>query len=401
MQNPIHTNDEQKGREWSTRYILGDEEQQKKSSPLEWWYRLTAPPSPPPTASLAERELARRGRLTSLVLLGALMIATFAAVPVVALQNPTLAPAIASLDVFFLIALWFNRRGNIYIAGVIVLINVSIGIPASIITAPGGLSSNSIPLYDIMVEAELFAISLLPAATVFLVAALNSTFIVLDFNFQRHTPDLDAMIAKAGPEVLARPLILHILVAIVIYLWVRSAMQAIARADRAEVIAILEHNIAEQEHARAQQKQQLDYSIQQIVETHARVSNGDYTARIPLTHDNVLWEIAGSLNNLLSRFQRALQNEQKLHGLEKYLQWAKQVEHEAVRTQGEIEKQINLVRQAKRYQRPVRFTPTRTIIDPLLAEVNEASFPKTGPVKSPTTQTLMHDQRPSQPGNGI
>ncbi|HET8841732.1 MAG TPA: hypothetical protein VFN35_09705 [Ktedonobacteraceae bacterium] len=375
MQGPLFTNNAEQSREWSARHILGEEERQEKKSPLEWWYRLTAPASPPLTASLAERELARRGRLTSLVLLGAVIIGTFIAIPVILLQNPLLAPGIGLLDLLFVLALWFNRRGQVYVAGVIVLVSVSIGIPASIITAPGGLSSNSMPLYDVMVQAELFAISLLPAATVFLVAALNTTFIVLDFQLQPHTADLNAMVAKAGPEVIARPILLHVIVAVVIYLWVRSAMQAIERADRAEVIAILEHDMAQQEHAIAQQKRQLDFSVKEIVAVHMRVANGDIAARVPLNHDNVLWEIAGSLNNLLSRFQRALQNEQKIYELERRLQWAKRVEHEAERTRVEIEKQINLVQQARRSQRPVRFVPTRTIIDPLLAELNEASFP--------------------------
>lgn len=382
MQNSEIAREEQRSREWSSRNIHGGEEQNQKRSPMEWWYRLTAPPPARPTASLAERELARRGRLTSLVLLGVVIIATFIAVPVVALENPQLAPAIGALDVILFVALWFNRKGHIYIAGIIVVVNLSIGLPASIITAPGGLSSNSMPLYDVMVQSELFAISLLPAATVFLIAALNCTFIVLDFYLQPHTPDLNAMIAKAGAEVLARPILLHVLIAVVAYLWVRSAMQAIERADRAEVIAILEHDMAEQEHAVAQQKRLLDKSVQQIVETHTRVANGDITARVPLTQDNVLWEIAGSLNNLLSRFQRMLQNEQNMRKMGERVQWAMRVEYEVMRMKKEIEKQISFVRQAKHDRRPVHFLPTRTIIDPLLAELNEASFPERGPAKS-------------------
>lgn len=391
MSNPAFTNNEEKSREWSARHILGDESQQKKAGPLDWWYRLSAPPPAAPTASLAEREVARRGRLTSLVLLGAIVIATFLAIPVVALQNPMLAPGIAGLDALFFIAVWFNHRGRINVAGVIVLISAMLGIPASIITAPGGLSTNSVPLYDLMIQSELFAISLLPAPTVFLVAAINCAFIVLDFNLQPHTADLNALIAKAGAEVLARPIILQVLVAVVIYLWVRSALQAIARADRAEVIAILEHDIAEQEHAIAEQKRQLDLSIQQIVETHNRVSNGDISARIPLTRNNVLWEIAGSLNNLLSRFQRALQGEQKLYALEKRLQWAKQIEHELKYTRNEVMKQAEIVRQAKNSHKPVRFVPTRTMLDPLLAEVNEASFTKTTPLRVRLTQKMDSD----------
>src|SRR3954468_9780941 len=104
MKNPLFANNEERSREWSAKHILGGQEQKEKKSPLEWWYRITAPTPPPPTASLAERELARRGRLTSLVLLGAVIIGTFIAIPVVFLQNPLLAPGIGVLDLLFLLA---------------------------------------------------------------------------------------------------------------------------------------------------------------------------------------------------------------------------------------------------------------------------------------------------------
>lgn len=375
MQSPVFSKDNKSGREWSAKYIQR-ENNQAKTGLLEWWYRWTAPAIPPPTASLEERELTRRGRLTSLVLLSGVAIATFIGLPAVAFQNPSLVAVILPLDLLFLVALWFNRRGQIYVAGLIVLVDVSIGLPISILTTPGGLSANSMPLYDLMVQAELFAISLLPAGTIFIVAAINSAFIVLDFNLQTHTTDLNTMVAKAGPEVLARPIILHFLVAVVLYLWVRSATQAIKRADRAEVIAILEHDMAEQAHAVAQQKRQLDVSIQHIVETHTRIANGDMTARVPLTHDSVLWEVAGALNNLLTRFQRAIQAEHKMHELQRQLQWALQVDHEMKRTKKGIEKQIEIIRKTKYSQNAIRFARTGTMIDPLLAELDGMVIPK-------------------------
>ncbi len=402
MQDPTFTNENETGLEWAARHILKEGEQQKKAAFWEWWYRLTAPAPAPLTASLAEREVVRRGRLTSLVLLGAFLIATFVGVPVVAVQNPTLAPIIAGLDLSFLIALWFNRRGQIYVAGVLVLLNLSTGIPLAIALAPGGLSANSMPLYDIMVQAELFAISLLPPFSVFIVAALNCTFIALDFYFQPHTADLNAMVAKAGPEVLARPILLHIIVAIVIYLWVRSAMQAIKRADRAEVIAILEHDMVEQEHAIALQKRQLDFSIRQIIETHTRVANGDVTARVPLTHDNVLWEVAGSLNNLLARLQRLLQIEQKMQMMEKRLVKTNYLEYELHTIKREIDLQVAIVRRAKYSQGLVRFVPTRTIIDPLLSEMNQASFiGATSPTMPPRQAKNTHPFEQSARLNGL
>jgi hypothetical protein len=61
------------------------------------------------------------------------------------------------------------------------------------------------------------------------------------------------------------------------------------------------------------QKRQLDFGIQQILQTHVRAANGDYTARAPLEQDNILWQVASSLNNLLSRLQRSGQAERRLN----------------------------------------------------------------------------------------
>ncbi len=43
-----------------------------------------------------------------------------------------------------------------------------------------------------------------------------------------------------------------------------------------------------------------------------KVANGDYNARVPLNQGNVLWQVSGSLNNLLSRFQRLRQDAYEL-----------------------------------------------------------------------------------------
>lgn len=95
---------------------------------------------------------------------------------------------------------------------------------------------------------------------------------------------------------------------IVAFLWVRGATQALLRADHAEEIARLEHDMALQAEVVTDQKQRLDASIQRIVETHTRVANGDFSARVPLTDDNILWQISGPLNNLIVRLQRSRQD---------------------------------------------------------------------------------------------
>jgi hypothetical protein len=63
------------------------------------------------------------------------------------------------------------------------------------------------------------------------------------------------------------------------------------------------------EHHLAEQKYQMELGIREILNTHVRIANGDFGARAPLTQDNVLFQIAASLNNLLNRLSRAGQAE--------------------------------------------------------------------------------------------
>lgn len=84
----------------------------------------------------------------------------------------------------------------------------------------------------------------------------------------------------------------------------RSALRAIARADRAE-------EIAEFQRREAERSQQLEIGIQQLLQTQIRAANGDLTARANLGQDNVLWRVGITLNLLLVRLQKASQVERE------------------------------------------------------------------------------------------
>jgi hypothetical protein len=145
--------------------------------------------------------------------------------------------------------------------------------------------------------------------------------------------------------LLSRPIALQIIIAVVAFLWVRGTDQAIRRADRAEEIAALEHTLADQ-------KRQLDIGIQQILQTHVRAANGDYTARAPLGQDNILWQIASSLNNLLSRLQRS-----------------GQAEHQLRRTDEEIRRLASAIDDAQAGRKPIWPAPTGTAADLILERI--------------------------------
>lgn len=290
-------------------------EQQDLMKPgrLGWWYRLAAPPAPVDSASLQQREVYRRGRLISIALLMLLVVMVIVMLTVGIFVNHALALNIGATLVALLIAVFMNRRGQVVIAGILVVAGLDLSLMLNWLSYPT-TSIFLLPLLDLLVLPELFAVSLLPPLAVFIDALIHIIFIVASLTFLfPQDAELHALLHTSSiQDALARPIVIQISVAVITYLWVTSATQAIARADRATTIAALERTMAEQAQAEAEQKHELERSIQQIVQTHSQVANGDFTARVPLNQGTVLWEVAGSLNNLLSRLQRWRQDSMKL-----------------------------------------------------------------------------------------
>jgi hypothetical protein len=216
------------------------------------------------------------------------------------------------LTVIIAVSAFFNRRGNVNIAGLILSLSLNLGICLSIIRSPQGLTPDSIAQFDLLVFSELFVASLLPVNWVWASAFFNVTFSCYMLTYAPRTPLFQQVMKTSYYAVLSRPIQLHLLVTVVLFLWVVNANRAIKRADRAEEIARLERNLAQQSKGIKEQKQQLDRSVEQIVETLMHWSNGLLTARVPLNQENVLWQVAGPINNLLGRVQRLRQESQLL-----------------------------------------------------------------------------------------
>ena len=282
--------------------------QQKSSGAnryLEWWYRLTSPPEAAVDASLSERERARRGRLSSIILF--VMLVFLFASSVGALIQPDHHLLFVLLPSFLIsiVVLVLNRLGKVTTAGIVLVLGFELGYIFGLLRTPGGLGVRDLPRFDLLVETILLAVSFLPARVVPWIAVGNCIFIWAALTFLPRTGDLNSLLSMQAYSVIETPIALQVIVAFVTYLWVRSTNQAIARADRAEVVASLQQTIA-------QQKQQLDEGVQQILQTHVQVANGNFQARAPLTQDNSLWQIAVSLNNLLARLQRLGDSEREL-----------------------------------------------------------------------------------------
>jgi hypothetical protein len=319
-------------------------ETSRPSGPLGWWLRLTSSGWQHPPRTIAESERARRSRLASFILLG-LLVTGGIFLTAGAEDIPTFLAILGGIA-GVLVACIVNRLGFVTVAGLLTTVVIIVAAFSAILSSPGGkLSPDYVPSYDILVLAVVVAGSVLNPAAAFFVALFNSAAIAADFLvLQQHTADLTTEINQDGLGLLlGRPIGLEIFVAVVAYLWVSGTISAARRADQAEELAALEH-------AYAEQRRQLEIGVQQILATHVRIANGDFGARAPLSQDNVLWQIAASLNNLLGRLQKAGQAEYRLQ-----------------RTDEEIDRLVVALRDLQAQRRPIWPAPAGTSADKLLA----------------------------------
>jgi hypothetical protein len=278
-----------------------DSKSYQESNALRWWYRLTSPSVPERSASFKEQERFRRGRTGSQIILGLYLLLIISIPAGFVGTNKYLIPIVIGSVIGLTLATVLNRIGAITWAGILVVLTFIAFPVLNIVTTPGGLSMEVLPLFGLLVLPLLCAVSFLPPWYVFVVALGNSLFAWFALAYLPRTAELDAILTIAFVGIITPIIFIQVIVSVVAFAWVQGTTQALIRADNAEEIARLEHDLGQQAKATAQQKQQLEASIQKIVETHMRVANGDYSARAPLTEENILWQISGPLNNLLAR----------------------------------------------------------------------------------------------------
>jgi hypothetical protein len=281
------------------------------------------------------------------------------------------------------VALFFNRAGKIAIAGVLVVVGIEVGIGLSILgpaLSGGGLTTYILPQFDLLVQADFVAVSLLRPRSVIWLAGLHIVLSVLAITFLPRTPEFAQMLSVNGYEVYLRLITLQIIVAFVTFLWVTGAQQAIQRADRAEEIAALEQREIEQQQLQIEQKQQLDTGIQFILQTHVQVANGNFAARAPLGKENMLWQIAYSLNNLLARLQSYSQMlsqyqhmQEENYRLHNALQSNTTAQHELQRTRVAATRLIELLKQSQDGRIPTSTVRSGTVIDAVVTQLSNST----------------------------
>ncbi|HEU5374782.1 MAG TPA: hypothetical protein VFV38_05040 [Ktedonobacteraceae bacterium] len=142
-----------------------------------------------------------------------------------------------------LFALFLNKRNYLMQAGIVSVCASDLGLAIAVLSV-GKLTPYSLPLFDLMVQPECVAVSLLPPKSVFLVAMLHCCFFAAVVLFLPHTPAFDQILGTQGYDALLRPMITQLIVAIVTYLWVRSHQKTRGRLMRAKAIASAEASLS-------------------------------------------------------------------------------------------------------------------------------------------------------------
>jgi hypothetical protein len=307
------------------------------------------------TATFEQREEARRAYaasrlllLLSVLILFVLPVAFFRAI---FLGNILfLIVTVAMQFVTFSLG-WFNRRGLTGVVALSLMATVTLSTFILILGKHGGIVQGDLPLFDNLSGSLLLAVMLLPLRKLFIIAIANLLLMLFSLYlfaspalaYTLHTSFVSVIYHFANEEAW---------VTIICWLWGTSMIQTLKRADRAEEIVKLEQTISIQNREALEEKRQLEEAIQSIIETHTAVANGNYGARVPVNKQNVLWPLAGALNNLLSRIQIWRRDSQEMAQLRLAVA---QLTRDAS--------------DARKAGTPMMFSRTGTMLDPLLTQL--------------------------------
>ncbi|EFH87229.1 HAMP domain-containing protein [Ktedonobacter racemifer] len=150
-----------------------------------------------------------------------------------------------------------------------------------------------------------------------------------------------------------------------------STDQAISRADRAEDIAALEHEIANS-------KQQLEKDAQTLRDALAQIASGNFKVKAQVPRGTVLWDIARSINNMLQRLER--------YGMS---------EHELNRTRQEAQVLASALDDLAAGRRPLWPGRSGTLLDPIIDRLSAMSGTSGRSTPQGQPQPTAQPQRPS------
>lgn len=325
---------------------------------MAWWYAFSMPKRGPDTTP-GERERSRYARLTS----GFLLLICLLFIPISPLMifdspnSPSSPPIGIGILILLACAFGFGKAGWNYISAACIVAYNILCITAVMVTNP--LDPSLLPLFGVFTISIILAGALMPPIASLVVGVLCCLDIAFISQLVPHTPAYQQMLDKGLFTVtLIVPIGIQLIISVVTYVIMRNLINTIHRADRAEEIVSLQQELALHVRTQVQQKQQLEEGFQKIAETHARISNGDLSVRVSLSEGHMLWNVAGSLNNLLNRMQRMKDDADILIATRQTAYQVSNILHQAVMT-GTINN--------------VHLPTTGTPLDPVIIELNNVA----------------------------
>ncbi len=264
-----------------------------------WWLRLASSSPYRPQYTIADRERARRSDLIAWLALG--MFGVVLIVSPIAIDDTQALLVYLGFVLALVLIIALNRMGQITLAGGLLVSCVTGAVFAYMLSSPLGLTMGQLPNYDALAVGVVVAASVLPRASGFVVAAINSGLIVADYLLRPHNANITAdaalysSVVQQTVSLLVRPIALQFIFAVIAYLWVRGTDRAIRRADRAEEIAALE--AMELERTRI-----LEEGVGYVRQTIARWVRGDLKARVPIMPVPALRNMCDDLNGFIIAF---------------------------------------------------------------------------------------------------
>lgn len=283
---------------------------------LDSWYRLAAQPEVA-TASFRERELTRKMRSSSIAILTILILFILFLPGCFVFQNRlVLYPEFAMMPIC-LIALIINKNRHPILAGALVLFSFELAlIFVCLTTRP--FDGWDVQLYELFVLSEVMALTLVSPRGMIIVGACNVVFIILDVIFQPyHSPELTRDLQTQFAAIVIMPVSIQIMVAVVVGWYAGNQRKTVQQANRAEMLAQLEHHQLEQSKKVEQEKLALQQHIEQIVSAHAQTMNTHTVAKIPLeSFPPLFWPLINVFNSQQARLKRSWDIEVELQRLQ-------------------------------------------------------------------------------------
>jgi hypothetical protein len=317
---------------------------------VSWWIRVT---SPPPGSLASQRNPQWREEVVSL-LIPIIILLAFVGI-FTSLHDPI---RLAILGVAICCnagALFLKRAGMAGLTGVVIVITVELSLFSFVLTAGGGRPDiQDMPLLDHLLQAVIVAMAFFTPITGVGISLANCIFMFIVLNYYPHGEDLPHHLAEDYWGIILPPIILHIFVTLIFFVIMRSLMKAIGHAYKAEEVARLAADLAQQNEAEAiQRKQEMEKNIHDMLDALTSPTAGaDFSPRVPISREDILWRVGYSINTLLARMQGLKQEKT------------------------ELEKARTVANQLRECMRQGQYFPlnqwTGTLIDPLIMEFNKS-----------------------------